>query len=160
MPDWMSHFLIGLIIAGLFNIRKKSLVLLGALMPDLISKFFLLFFYFGFWDNIGLSSFHTPLLNFLLVILITPLFRYDRVKTIFLISIGLITHFLSDLMLKHFKGGVQLFFPFSMQFYRFNLIWPEQSIYVLMVSFAIYFFVKVAKELIWKKQESKQFSEE
>ena len=38
MPDLMSHLLIGLIIAELFNVKKKSLVLLGTLVPDLLPK--------------------------------------------------------------------------------------------------------------------------
>lgn len=147
MPDWMSHLLIGLIVAELFGIRKKSLVLLGALMPDLIAKFFLLFFYLGFWNNIGLDSFHTPIMCFLLAILISPLFMYDKIRTIFLVSIGLITHFLSDLIIRHFESGIRLFFPFYMRFYRLDVIWPEQSIYVLIASLVVYIFIKLVKKV-------------
>ncbi len=151
MPDWMSHLLIVLIICELFNIRKKSLVLLGALMPDLISKFFLVFFYFGFWNNVTLDSFHTPLVCFLLAILIAHLFRYDRTRTVFLISIGLITHFLSDLMIRHYAVGMRLFFPFSMNMYRIDLIWPEQAIYVMIFSLVIYVFIRVVKRIDFEK---------
>lgn len=147
MPDWMSHLLIGLIFCELFNVRKKSLVLLGTLMPDLISKFFLLFFYLGFWNGVTLDSFHTPLLCFLSGILIAPLFRYDMVKTVFLISIGWVTHFLFDLTMRHFTVGIRLFFPFSMNDYKLGLIWPEQSIYVLIAFFVIYVFIKVARKI-------------
>lgn len=145
MPDWMSHLLIGLIVAELFNIEKKSLVLLGTLMPDLISKIFLLFFLFRIWDHISFTAFHTPIVCFLLIILIAPLFKYDKVKTIFLINLGLITHFLSDLTIRHFTSGMDLFFPFSMKYYKLDLIWPEQSIYVLISSLIIYFIIKVIK---------------
>ncbi len=151
MPDWMSHLLIGLIVAELFNIRKKSLVVLGALMPDLIAKFFLLFFYFGFWSNVGLDSFHTPVVCFLLAILIAPLFRHDKIKTVLLISVGLATHFLPDLTMRHFTAGMRMFFPFSMRLYRIDLIWPEQSIYVLIVSFIVYVFIRVVKKVDFEK---------
>lgn len=151
MPDWMSHILIGLIFCELFNIRKKSLVLLGALMPDLIAKLFLLFFYLGVKLFISLGSFHTPVVSFLLALLVAPLFRYDRVKTTILITIGLVTHFLSDLTMRHFTAGMRLFFPFSMSPYRLDLLWPEQSIYVLMLSLAAYFFIRVIKNAGFNK---------
>ena len=151
MPDWMSHILIGLIFAEAFNIRKKSLVLLGALMPDLISKLFLLFFYLGLPNNIGLGSFHTPIMCFLLSILIAPLFRYSRAKTILLVDIGLATHFLFDLAIRHFTSGMRLFFPFSMKVYRIDLMWPEQSIYLLIFSLIAYIFVKAAKRIYLEK---------
>lgn len=147
MPDWMSHLLIGLIVAELFNVRKKSLVLLGALLPDLISKFFLLFFYFGILANLSLESFHTPLMCFLLVIITAPLFKYDRAKTVFLINVGLATHFLSDLTMRHFTSGMRLFFPFSMSVYRIDLIWPEQSIYFLIFSLIVYILIKLVKKV-------------
>lgn len=151
MPDWMSHILIGLILCEIFNIRKKSLVLLGALMPDLISKFFLLSFYSGFSFGIGLDSFHTPIVTFLLAVFIAPLFRYDRLKTTLLITLGLATHFLSDLTIRHFTSGMRLLFPLSMVPHRLDWIWPEQSIYVLIATFAVYYFIKVIKNSVTSK---------
>src|SRR3989338_7935837 len=134
MPDWMSHILIGLIFCELFSIRKKSLVLFGALLPDLISKLLLASFYFGLYGNLSLDSFHTPFTDFALALLIAPLFKYPKTKTVMLITLGFATHFLSDLMLRHFLGGMRLFFPFSMQLYRLDWILPEQSIYVFVFS--------------------------
>ncbi|MEA2037926.1 MAG: metal-dependent hydrolase [Nanoarchaeota archaeon] len=154
MPDWMSHILIGLIIVDIFNIRKKSLVLLGALLPDLIAKFFLLFFYLGLSiKGISVGSFHTPVMCFLLSILIAPLFKYNRLKTIFILNIGLLTHFLSDITMRHFTSGTRLFFPFSMQSYRIDLLWPEQSIYVLFLSFIIYIFIRIIKKFYISRSE-------
>ena len=147
MPDWMSHLLIGLIFCELFSVKKKSLLLFGALMPDLISKLFLLSFYLGFNVFFSLGSFHTPIMCFLLSFLIAPLFRYDRIKTVLLINLGLITHFLSDLTMRHFTSGQRLFFPFSMEVYRVDLLWPEQSIYIIMVSLIIYILIRIAKKI-------------
>jgi len=83
MPDWMSHLIIGLILAELFNVRKKSLVVLGAFMPDLIAKLDLVLFYFNIKTFASFSYFHTPLMCFLISILIAPLFRYDRLNKSF-----------------------------------------------------------------------------
>lgn len=153
MPDWMSHLIIGLILAEVFNIRKKSLVVLGTLAPDILSKIQLIYFYFGISPPISFISFHTPLMWFLLSILIAPLFKYDRLKTILLINIGALSHFLSDLTIKHFGGsGTRLFFPFSNSNYTLNLIWPEQSVYILIASLVIYLIVKVVKKYFFKMQ--------
>ena|SRR3989338_11581264 len=146
MPDWMSHLIIGLILAELFNVRKKSLVVLGAFMPDLIAKLDLVLFYFNIKTFASFSYFHTPLMCFLISILIAPLFRYDRLKTIILVNIGLISHFLSDLTMKHFAGGTLLFFPFIKGAYTLHWIWPEQSFYVLIASLFIYILIKAVKK--------------
>lgn len=151
MPDWMSHLIIGLILAEAFNIRKKSLVVLGALAPDILSKMQLIYFYLGISPPISFISFHTPLMWFLLSILIAPLFKYDRLKTILLINIGALSHFLSDLTIKHFAViGTRLFFPFSNSNYTLNLIWPEQSVYILIASLVIYLIVRVVKKYFFK----------
>ena len=151
MPDWMSHLLIGLILAELFHIRKKSFVALGALMPDFLVKLHLFFFYFEIKQSFSFNSFHTPVMCFLLAVLIAPLFKHDRFKTIFLMSVGSVTHFLSDFVMRHFDGGVRIFFPASMKSYNFNLIWPEQSIYILTSVFIVYVFIRVVKKVHFEK---------
>lgn len=147
MPDLLSHLIIGLILAEVFNIKKKSLVVLGALLPDLFAKFDLIFFYTGIEKIFTFASFHTPIMFFLLSILIAVLFRYSRLKTILFLNIGSMSHFLSDLTIKHFSGaGIRIFFPFSMKNYSLSLIWPEQSIYVLVISLFIYGAIRIYKK--------------
>jgi|SRR3989338_1225568 len=147
MPDLMSHLLIGLILAELLNTKKKSLVVLGALMPDLISKIHLVYFYFGFPHSISFYNFHTPLMAFLLSVLIAPLFEYSSLRTVFYFNIGSISHFLSDLTMKHFTlTGTPLFFPFLRHGYTLNLVWPEQSIYILAATLAVYAVIKFTRK--------------
>ena len=149
MPDLMSHLLIGLILAEVFNIRKKSLVVLGAIAPDLLSKFHLLYLHLGLQSPISFNLFHTPFIVFLISILIAPLFKYNKLKIILFFNIGAMSHFLSDLAMKHFTViGTRLFFPFSNSNYTLNLIWPEQSIYILIVSLIIYIIIKFVKKNI------------
>jgi len=147
MPDWMSHLLIGLILAEIFNIKKTSLVIFGALLPDLLSKFYLISFYFGIDESFPFSYLHTPVLSILVGILIAPLFRYDRIKTTAFISLGIASHFLSDLTMRHFHAGMFIFFPFSTKAYTLNWVWPEQSIYVLIGTFIVYTLIRVVKKV-------------
>ena len=149
MPDLMSHLIIGLILAEIFSIKKKSLVVLGAIMPDILSKLDLVFFYLGVRMPLSFAYFHLPIMCFLISILLAPLFRYERFKTIIFINVGLISHFVSDLTMKHFVGGMYLLFPFSFKAYILNLIWPEQSIYIIIFSFFAYLLVRSIKKFLY-----------
>lgn len=149
MPDLMSHLIIGLILAELFNVKKKSLVALGALMPDLLSKAHLIFFYLGLPLGISFTSFHTPFMAFLISILISPLFLHDKLKTMIFFNIGSMSHFISDLTIRHFSNvGVRLHFPLTLEenHYSLDWIWPEQSIYVLIATLLLYITIKVVKK--------------
>jgi len=147
MPDLMTHLIFGLILAELFNIRKKSLVVIGTLLPDLLAKMDLAVFYLGIKQFISFTLFHTPAMIFLLSIFIAVLFRYNRLKTVLLINVGSLSHFLLDLTMKHFTPvGTRLFFPFTFDNYYFGLIWPEQSIYLLFVSLTVYAIIKIYKK--------------
>ena len=86
MPDWLSHILIGLIIAELLNINKKGLIVLGSLLPDFFAKFYLLSFFFPVPDSLLFISklYHSPIIGLVLPALIVPLFNYDWKKTYFL----------------------------------------------------------------------------
>lgn len=152
MPDLMSHLLIGLILAEFFNARKKSLVVLGALMPDLLAKPFLIYLHLGIPQNLSFTAFHTPIMAFLLSVVISPLFKFDAVRTVLYLNIGLMSHFFSDSSIRHFSGlGVQFFYPFSIRGYSLGLIWPEQSVYVLIVCLAAYAVIKMAKKMDYTK---------
>ena len=147
MPDLMSHLLIGLILAELFNIKKKSIVVMGALAPDLLAKIHLVYYYLGINPGILFSSFHTPLMLFLVSLLLAPLFLYDSIKFLIAFNIGSVSEILSDLTMKHFTiSGSRLFFPFSMKNYTLNWIWPEQSIYVLVALLTVYFALSAIKK--------------
>tara|TARA_Y100000310_G_scaffold196876_1_gene196965 strand:- start:5755 stop:6225 length:471 start_codon:yes stop_codon:yes gene_type:complete len=146
MPDWLSHLLIALIIAEVFGIKKKSLVVFGALAPDILPKIQLLFFYFELPPVVSFINFHTPFMMLLSGIIIAPLFRYDKFKTFLFFSIGAASHFLSDLTMKHFTiMGTRLLYPISTANYTLNWIWPEQSIYILIASLIIYLSIRIVK---------------
>lgn len=154
MPDWLSHILIGLVICEISRIRKKSLVLLGALLPDLINKisFLGLFFPINF-PIYSVEVFHTPIVCFLLAIIMAPLFKFNQKKVLLFVSIGLFSHFFFDIFTKHFLGGIILLFPFSWQRFRIDLFWFEQYYFILIPVLALYTFILIFKKLRSKKLE-------
>ena len=148
MPDLLSHIIIGLILAELFNIRKKSLVVLGTILPDILAKMQLVYLYLPIPPLVSFVSFHTPIMLFLISIIISPLFKHDKFKTILFINLGTMSHFLSDLTIKHFAViGTRIFYPFTNTNYTLNLIWPEQSIYILIGSLLVYIFIRIVKKI-------------
>lgn len=140
MPDWITHILIGLIIAEIFNIKKKSLIVVGSILPDILVKLELLSVLFPV-DKYAITwlfnPLHTPLGIVLFSLLLVPLFNFDRYKTYFLLFIGWASHLLSDLINKHVLLGQNLLlFPFSWKNFEIGLIWPDEY-YILLVPLAI-----------------------
>lgn len=148
MPDWVSHLIFGLIIAEFVKTEKKSLILLGSLLPDILPKTSLIFFHLGIPKIFSFSIFHTPLVASLIGILIAPLFLYNRIKASILIIIGVMGHILADLTLRGYAGGMSIFFPFSAKGYSLNLLWPEQSLYFLLACLLAYAVIKTIKRMI------------
>lgn len=153
MPDLMTHLVFALILAELFSVNKKSLVALGALLPDMISKLGVALFYLKINNLFSFGVFHTPFIIFLVSILIASLFRHSKIKTVSFIALGMLSHFLLDLTMKHFASlGVRLLFPLTMYNFSFQLIWPDQSIYLLAFAIASYMAILFIK----KQKDGKQ----
>ena len=154
MPDWVTHAIIGLIVAELFGVKKKSLVLLGTLLPDILPKLVLvrLFVEIPNLSYKTFDAFHTPFILFLATLLIAPLFRYDQRKVVFWLNLGAISHFLSDALLRSFLGGVRLLYPFSSQRYTLNLVWPNESYLIALPALAVYLIILIVKQ--YRKNET------
>ena len=146
MPDWISHILIGLIVAEVFNIDKKGLVVLGSLMPDFIVKINLLPAFFHVNDNLLFVSrlYHSPIMGLIMPALIAPLFKYDWKKTYLFVMFGFMLHLFADSFTKYYNNGI-LLYPFSKDFFSFNIFWPEQYWIVTLISLIAYIFIKLAK---------------
>lgn len=116
-------------------------------MPDIFSKLDIIYFFLGKMPIISFASFHTPLMCFLSSILISSLFMYNKIKAVLLLSLGSMSHFLADLAIRHFNEfGTRFLFSFSMKNYTLNLIWPEQSIYILILSLFVYLLIIFVKQ--------------
>ena len=145
MPDWFTHVLIGLIIAEVFNVRKKSLILIGTILPDILPKLVLLRLFIPI-PNISystLKAFHTPFVMVIVILLAAPIFKYSYKKAVVLMGTGAISHMLADAALTHFAGGVRLLYPFSMEKYSFNFFWPNES-FIIMIPLLIMYIAIVA----------------
>jgi len=155
MPDWMTHIVVGLVLAEAFNIPKKSIVLLGAILPDILPKLVLLRLFIPLPNgNYNLlSAFHVPFVFFLASIFIALLFRHNKFRIVLWLNIGAMSHFLADATLQHFEGGVRLLYPLSLESYTLNVVWPEQSYLVLIPALLVY-----GGLLLFKKRYKKAMS--
>jgi len=146
MPDWLSHILIGLVFAELLNIDKKSLVVLGSLLPDFIAKIYLFSLFFPVNDILLFVTtlYHSPIMGLIIPGLVAPLFRYNRKKTYIYVMLGFMLHIIADSFTTGFNGGVMLY-PFSHSFFSFNVFWANEFWIILVGSIIAYAIVKFAK---------------
>lgn len=147
MPDWISHILLGLIIAEILNARKKSLVVLGSVLPDIILKFYTI----SVIIPVDVNSFfwlfyplHTIIGVIIFSFIITIFFKYDTKKTFLLLAIGAVSHILLDVTTKSMVYNIQslLLFPFSWKAYNFGLIYTEQYWIAMIVLFFSYIIIR------------------
>jgi len=153
MPDLLTHIIIGLIIAKIFNL-KKSLVLIGAILPDMIYKVNLLRYFIHLPENFiqfALLPFHSPIGLIIITILLSYLFRYPKKKTITQISIGWLSHLILDLTNKHFLvNQVYPFLPFIYMPLEVGWFWPHQYYYLLAFSIILLVLLYFPKNILMK----------
>lgn len=150
MPDWLTHVVIGLILIDIFKVRKKSLVLLGVLLPDFLPKLILLRLFFPVQDYLNykvLTAFHVPFVFFFFTLLIAPLFKYNYKKVVFWLNLGAISHFLADSLLRHFSdAGIKLFYPLLLNKFTLGLVWPNESYFILIPALIVYLGIILIKK--------------
>ncbi len=162
MPDWLTHLIIGLVLIELIPLKKKgwkSLILLGTLLPDILTKLLLVEKWIPLPESLSvLTAFHIPLILALFIFLIAPLFKSNYRIVILALGLGTASHLLSDLMLHHLDpaSGIMLFYPFSFVRFSFGWFWPEQSYLILIPLLMVYLgtiLVKkfVKEEAVWSK---------
>lgn len=147
MPDLLSHVLIGLIIAELFNM-KKSLLVLGSILPDILSKIYLLTFFFHINSDLLFVTifFHSLVMGLIIPGLIVPFFKYDWKKTYLSVMLGFMVHLFADGFTRYYHNGI-LLYPFAEpnKFFSFNLLWVEQYWVILVISAITYVLIKLFK---------------
>ena len=122
MPDLLAHVLFCLIACELVNFKKKSLILIGAILPDIITKIIL----FGYiidlpnWFN-ALIIFHSLAPLFFLVILIALFFK-NFFSAAYLIGIGALSHVLLDILNTHYYFHCHGGYAESMAFGQTSII--------------------------------------
>lgn len=136
MPDWITHILSALIIAELLPIKRKSLLVLGVLLPDFLSKLYLLnmFIPLPLWLTARAFAFHTIIPLILASILTTFLFYKHQKEALILIPAGALLHLLLDATTKHY-------------FYNpwWAFFWADQYWIVMIILALTYLAIKLFK---------------
>lgn len=139
MPDLITHTV------AAYLIRKRSIpqsdlviYLLGALLPDIATRPFMIMFPSS---RHFFHAFHTPAALALIILLISLYFEETiRIKIIKLLTYGTLTHLILDMFQTSVgERGYGWLFPFSYWNFNFGLIWPEDSVTVLPLVIAVFF---------------------
>ena len=147
MPDLISHCLVSRILfLGKFK-KYLLLFLIGAILPDVLTRAPLFFFSGCYRCAWWIGVFHSPFPLFFVVLLFSLFFK--RVKEAFgALFLGVLLHLFFDSFQRHLGGGYYWLFPFSFQTAEWGLIWPETSlsfipplllITILVYGFELYF---------------------
>lgn len=143
MPDLITHCLASrIIVLGRFK-KYLLLFLIGAILPDVLSRvphFFLAFSYRCSWV---IAVFHSPLVLILFVLIFALLFK-DKKQAGSGLFFGMVFHLFLDSFQRHIGGSYYWFFPFSFKTGEFGLFWPEESLsfipYLILITLAFYGF--------------------
>lgn len=139
MPDWLTHTLAGWI-TGKTTKMDIGLVVAGSLIPDLI-KINLAFLYFGINLNQYLYPLHTPIGAFIIAGIFSLFYR-DTKKAFIPLGIGIITHFILDLLLVHVTPDMKIMFPFSWNKYQYPLIrYDDYMVTIIAIIIAVIFYI-------------------
>ena len=161
MPDWASHILFALLICEVINIkRKKSLVVLGALLPDILSKIHYLGFFFNFnWEYLFIffhPASHSFIGALLLSLIASGFFKYDQKESFILLVIGSLSHVFLDLLNRlYFYGPMFLFLPFTFQSGYFRGVW-EQNMYPILMFVLLMGYLTIVFSKLMIKNKPKQ----
>ena len=139
MPDWVLH--LGSAYAGLkfFKVKEIRWVLLGSLLPDVISRVAYVLFdllplklnhqFFHLYFNF----YHTPFMVLFVSAMIALLTRKPY-QVFCLIYLSSLLHIFLDLFQKSMGGGSPIFFPFKLNNFSFQLFWYD-SIWIKIIFF-------------------------
>ena len=120
MPDLFVHFASGYLPSRYQKIRNyDALLVLGAVLPDLLSRIPLIILvrFFHFPVEYFFRALHTPIVLILSCYTLSFLFeRSIRIKSFFALAAGSTLHLVLDMMQQQFFEGVYIpFIPFSIK---------------------------------------------
>lgn len=130
VPDWITHVAVAYSLALLVNIKRRELVVLGALLPDIFKVFLPLGVIIGFGDDFFLGNyfapFHTLLGVSLTSALLSTFFNAPK-KVVPLFLLGAFSHLIMDSLLYPFGYENWVLWPFF-TFAAKGIIWPDSLI--------------------------------
>lgn len=133
MPDLVTHVVAGYGLQRAVWPRLSAWFLVGAVLPDILTRPFTILWPGSFWWTMPL---HTPMGLLLVCAAIALLTR--RTGSVFgNLGAGALLHLFLDLFQVHLAGSYYLLFPFSWRSVEVDLIWPETTLYLLPAWIAI-----------------------
>lgn len=156
MPDWITHIAVAYILCTIlgfkfreFNTSNTVLAMVGAVIPDFIKVGIITeYMGFGVWDFI--APIHLPIGSFIIAAMLSLLFKEK--KTVFLfLSLGVVTHYGLDLLLRNVSGGIYLFYPLYWGQWQLGLVATDDftiSIIALMVAVFVYIIYRLRLRLV------------
>ncbi len=153
MPDWIAHLGFAFLLAYALRIRRKELVVIGALIPDIVRIFDFIEPLAGTSTFFAALPFHGLLLPLFISGIICAFFieGINYKKAVALMYLGSLTHLFLDGLMLYTVAGVRALIPFS--FGRFGLlnIVPSED-FSLAILAVIIIAVVVIYELLKGKQ--------
>jgi hypothetical protein len=130
MPDLATHVILAAGVSlGVRNKRATAPLVLGAVLPDALSRIPSILFSDVLWYA---EALHTPFVLLLCCYLISHFFTQQHRAGIFgWMCLGVVLHLVPDALQRHVSHGYFWLFPFSFFDYTWGLYWSEESLVVL-----------------------------
>lgn len=151
MPDWITHISVAYIIAILLNIKENRTILyIGAIIPDSFRLFFLVGPFTGF--SIAMNFFaplHTVIGVLLSGAFVISFFKGVAWRHAFkLVLLGAISHFALDALMHPFGTSIWAFYPFWISPTYSGIIWSD-SYWPVIISV-------IAGIIMWRIEKCKE----
>ncbi len=154
MPDLLTHFVTAYGAREIEARRRLSYwFLIGAVLPDVLTRPTTIVMPSSFWITM---PFHTPI-GLLLICVMVSLLVTGRIRSgvFFNLLIGSYLHLALDILQAHIAGSYYLFFPFSWKSFEVDLMWPEDSLYLMPVWVLLGIFFLLRRVYLERQQGTK-----
>ncbi|MEN4018377.1 MAG: metal-dependent hydrolase [Methanobacterium sp.] len=154
MPDWITHVLVAWTICTVLSFKSKqfnpantAICMVGALIPD-VYKIVIPLEYLGVYAWNFILPFHMPVGSFIIATIFSLFFKEQKTVLLFLL-LGVLTHYMLDLLLTNLSEGIYLLYPFSWSSWQFDVI-PVDDLKITVISIALAVVVYFVS--FWRKR--------
>jgi len=145
MPDWMFHIALPYLLATLFKVKEKRLVVFGSLMLDISSLLFAFNEFTNLFNQLSLVNYLTmthSILGALLFALAFGFLTTSFLRGFVILFISGLFHIFLDLF--QYGADVRLFWPLSFEKFSFPIFDPTAMIMIILplIFFIIAIFIE------------------
>jgi hypothetical protein len=108
--------------------------MVGALIPD-VYKIVIPLEFLGIDAGNFIAPFHMPIGSFIIASIFSLFFKEQKIVLLFLL-LGVLTHYMLDLLLTNLSGGIYLLYPFSWGSWQFDVI-PDDDFNIIILAVVI-----------------------